>query len=58
MGMPEVFEVTIVLGARAASTRANSACLTSRRSTTASTTQSARQAASRSSKLPVRTARP
>ena len=57
MGMPEVFEVTIVCGARAASTRANSACLTSRRSTTASITQSARQAASRSvSRLPVRTA--
>ena len=56
MGMPEVLELTIACGARIASTRANSDCLTSRRSTMASTIQSHSATASRSvSKPPVRT---
>ena len=52
MGMPEVLELTIVSGPRSASSLARSACLASRRSTIASTIQSARAARSRAASKP------
>ena len=55
IGMPEVFDDTIVESPVARSTRSTNACLMSRRSTTASITQSHSRSSDRSSRLPVRT---